>query len=90
MNPILIEPNGTTTEIAPKNGTDFQLEELYSLLNCECIDYQYSRRCHRENIVIFDDECNIKPNPQYNPLASDMSGFVLSGNVICCPSEMLR
>ena len=34
----LIKANGTTTDIEPKNGTNFTLQELYEALKCRMIE----------------------------------------------------
>jgi hypothetical protein len=34
----LIHPNGATLEVKPRRGRVFQLDELYKLLKCSCIE----------------------------------------------------
>ena len=50
----LYRTDGKVKEITPKNGTDFQLEELYEALDCSCIDV--IRIPGTSDIVIIDDE----------------------------------
>lgn len=34
----LLKADGSSTEVSPKNGKDFSLEELYSLIGCELVE----------------------------------------------------
>lgn len=34
----LYKVDGTSTEVTPKNGRDFKLEELYTLVGCEMVE----------------------------------------------------
>ena len=34
----LFRTDGTAMDITPKNGTDFQLDELYEALDCELVE----------------------------------------------------
>lgn len=38
MIPQLIRPDGKVTDVMPMNGADFKLEELYKLVECDCIE----------------------------------------------------
>lgn len=37
----LIKPDGTETEVQPKNSQDFQLQELYELIECSTVEMIY-------------------------------------------------
>lgn len=38
MKAFVIKPSGEIIEAEPKNGKDFQLEEMYELVGCDTID----------------------------------------------------
>ena len=37
----LLKLDGTSTPITPENGVNFQLDELYNLIECESIEVIY-------------------------------------------------
>lgn len=92
----LIKADGTEPiEIAPKNGADFQLKELYEHLGCSCIDIltlPYQRR------IIVDDEGMLKDSPTINKNATLMMSaftkspypYVIVGDVILCNTDQVK
>ena len=92
---IVIKPNGETTEAFPQNKrTGFDLEELYALIGCDCIDVVIIGSGER---MVVDDEACYKtleqspPNqkastlywtsrPSTTPFKQFIRGTVLVGN----------
>lgn len=50
----LIKADGTRTEIQPKNGKNFTLQELYDHIGCSMV--QLCEGAHDGKILIFDEE----------------------------------
>ena len=77
-----IKPDGTETEVRPKNGSDFSLDELYLLTGCDCIDVvtTASRR-----LMIVDDN-GLAKNLPYNEKATRLygRGDTIVGTVLLC------
>ena len=91
MIAILIKPDGTETKIAPKNGKDFQLEELYKLIGCELIEVVYHIK-GKGLIMIVDEEGKLKPNSQPNLQATKYLEFsdTIVGNAVICQKSMFK
>jgi len=96
--PLLLETDGSYSEVRPKNGTDFQLKELYSHLNCELIEIARSQAsgsvgaARRNYILIIDEEGKLKSKP-HNPIASEWYSSptdIIVGPAILCHSDYLR
>ena len=49
----LIKPDGTITDIEPKNGTNFTLDELYEAIGCQTVQICDGKG---DKILIFDEE----------------------------------
>ena len=64
----LIKIDGTQREVSPKNGTDFQLEELYNLLSCHYVDIV--RLATPGQIMIIDEEGKLKRDAILNDAAT--------------------
>ncbi len=58
--------------VEPKNGTDFQLAELYKLLNCQMIEI---RQVTPELIMVLDEEGKLRDMPR-NERATILADFV--------------
>lgn len=91
MRAQLIRINEEPVEITPENGTDFKLQELYSLLECKTI----------QAIALFDGRFMImdeegKYNSELNPAATRMANNVImhndwiAGHVIVCDESCLQ
>ena len=59
-------------QVEPKNGTDFQLAELYELLGCETIEI---RQVTPECIMVLDEEGKWRERPR-NERATILADFV--------------
>lgn len=87
-----ISVDGSITEIAPENGTDFSLEEAQAHVG----GYIEVVRLTGEQIMIVNEDG--KFNKSYNPIASGIAdlhnaiakGDYISGEVVICPDYMLR
>lgn len=84
MSAQLIKTTGEKVSILPKNGTDFKLEELQTMVGgyIEIVN-MYG------HIMVVDEEGLLKHKP-YNHVASEMSGRRLVGDVVFCTPEMVK
>jgi hypothetical protein len=86
-----IKTDGTKTEVQPKNGTDFKLEELKEFIGggwiemVECWNPDYQGM-----VIILDEEGKLKNMP-LNVAATDAYGVphwdVIVGDVLICRKE---
>ena len=92
MDAILIKTTGETTFVTPKNGKDFTLEELYTLIGCDMIEVVYPE-WDSDCIFVIDEEGKLN-GKDINYPATLMWGYggadVLVGDVIYCKSEMVK
>lgn len=85
----LIEPNGKTTEVEPKNGKDFSLEELQKFVGgyIECI-YPDSK-----TVMILNENGKIDNLP-YNDKATTIAKVwphdVIVGTVLVCGKNQIK
>lgn len=103
---LRIDPNGLCREVEPQNGSDFQLDELYSHIGCQMIKIQYASvknlvmitedgepyRLNGELLVIMDEEGKLKRSPE-NFAASfiyDRRDDVVVGTVVVCKPEEVK
>jgi hypothetical protein len=84
----LLRTDGTSTEVQPKNGTNYSLEELYELLGCEMIEVVYTQ--DNNTILICDEEGTFVASPQRNHAASRLAGCHIVGNVLACHTSRLK
>ena len=92
---FLIDINRDVTEVEPKNGENFTLEELYALIGCDMI--QICDAHERGKILIFDEEGMLKDLPVNTEatlgMHEDMMPFVFNaiyGKAVMCKSGELR
>ena len=93
MEAVLYDTDGTKSNVMPKNGTNFSLEELYELLECELVELIYLNS--EDQILIGDEEGRLCDKPS-NPIATVVYRSSwgtnnyppLVGKIIHCPSEM--
>lgn len=90
MKPSLIKSDGTSIDYAPKNGTDFTLEELQSAVGgfIEIIKISSTQ------IMVLNEEGKLRGLPiNYNAsLIFAMAGIreVAVGDVVVCGTEMVK
>ena len=83
----LIKANGDSCEITPDDATKgFSLEELYREIGCDLIQVLNLPSGY---IMIVDEEGRLKERP-LNRMASSLYGGIIVGNVVVCPSNMLK
>jgi predicted metallopeptidase len=85
---ILYTTDGRSRAVAPKNGTDFQLHELYELLGVRMIEVIGSRLLRasaKDSILVIDEEGKLKGSPT-NAAATRLITFddVIVGNALLC------
>lgn len=93
MEAILTRPNGSIKTISPEDGNFFSDEEI--LKHLKCSEYQIFEPAFitsRDYILIADSESEEK-NSSINSFATNFYGYegkTLSGNIIICPSYLLK
>jgi hypothetical protein len=94
MKSLLLNKEGTLEPLKPTNGTHFTLAELRKALDCEMIEVIYLN--DTDNIMIGDEEGRLKDDYVINPIATKIyqeswnTRNDIVGDVILCPSSMLR
>ena len=91
MDALLIKTTGESSFVTPQNGKDFTLEELYQLLGCDMVEVVYP--VYDSDCIFIIDEEGKLTGKDINYAATIMWGAqrdVLVGDVIYCPSEMLK
>jgi len=89
----LYTTDGKQREVQPKNGTDFQLDELYKLLGCEMIEFVVPRS-QPGCILIIDEEGKLRarePNLHATILASHsgLNDYIV-GDALLCKAEEFK
>lgn len=85
MKAELIKTDGSRSPLVPKNGTDFELDELYSAIGCDMIEIV---RTSGGRIMVVDEEGLLKELPE-NPTASFLHGRLIVGDVVLCDEGMV-
>lgn len=86
---VLLKTNGVIERVKPKNGSDFQLEELRGFVggNIEIV------RTKDDRCLVVNDEGLIKGLP-FNALATDFYLYGdqsdVVGNVLMCDRELIK
>lgn len=85
----LMRANGTSELVQPKNGTDFQLDELYKLISTDIIQVVPAKD---GRLIILDDEGKLKDEWHVNPSATDLADGLapddfIVGDVVVCNTE---
>jgi hypothetical protein len=94
----LLHQDGDIQGIQPANGTDFSLSELKDLLGCSYIEVIYldNEGDDDDLIMIGDEEARLISDPVENVQATKVyrESWVcqqnIVGNIILCPSSMLK
>ena len=94
----LISSSGYIQEVQPLNGTDFSLSELKNLLCCSYIEVIYLNNKGNDDdlIMIGDEEGRLISDPVENVKATKIYRESwgceqnIVGNIILCPSSMLK
>ena len=94
----LIKVDGTITDIKPENGTYFQLEELYKLLNISTVQMVPLRAKGKPKLIALCDEegkmkdgwadkINVNASDVMNEYWGHEHGDYFVGDVIICSLE---
>ena len=94
----LLSSSGWFEQIQPLNGTDFSLSELKDLLCCSYIEVIYLNNEGNDDdlIMIGDEEGRLISDPMENAQATKIYRESwgceqnIVGNIILCPSSMLK
>lgn len=101
----LLKADGTKQEVTPKDGENFSLEELRELIGCDMIEVIYlnndAYHCDDPDSMIFigDEEGRFANDFKINDEATkiycdswnvDSDEWFIVGNIIHCPSKMLK
>ena len=81
----LIKTDGSVTDVAPKNGKDFKLDELRELIGCEYIEIVRVPLTHGK-ILIVDEEGKLN-GKEFNERATVIYGNILDyivGDALMC------
>lgn len=84
----LLRTDGSSTNVNPKNGKFYTLEELYTLLGCEMVEVVYVPNSH--DILICDEEGGLVENCLLNKQASLLAGQPIVGDVLRCHTRRFR
>jgi hypothetical protein len=84
----VIKADGTVTEVKPKNGTDFDLQEVYDHTECDFVQVVASKD---DKLIILDEEGKMKSKP-FNQKATQEYIYgnqdpIVGTVLICEPSE---
>jgi hypothetical protein len=85
----LIKTDGSRTEVNPRDGVSFHLDELYEMLSCHLIEV-VDLPCGK--ILIIDEEGKITEKPT-NQIATMMYAQLsdwIAGDCIVCASNQLQ
>ncbi len=90
----LISTDGSERDIAPANGTDFTLEEMYAALGCDMIEIVYLLD---DRIMVIDEEGKLSgkaENGTATMLAADDLGIrpsdYIAGTALICADGEVR
>jgi hypothetical protein len=93
----LYKADGTQETVAPKNGADFQLGELYAMLECDTIEV-ISLRDKDRSIMIMDEDGKMRQDWVLNQRATTLAmqnwaifdGDVIAGHALVCKDSELQ
>ena len=94
MEATFYATEGEIIKVSPRNGKDFKLEELYTLLGC---DYIEVLRLDDKNIVVIDEEGKLNGRPvnyKATALCHEKNAIFdwdcIVGPAIVCHTKMLK
>lgn len=88
IKPFIARANGAIEYVEPdkNNGTEFSLELMQSIVD-GYIEIVYIKD---GNIMVVNDECNLDDTYEYNLVASMLAMQQIKGDVLVCPSDMVK
>lgn len=95
MEALIVTASGTHRKVTPDNVTNFTLNEMYKLLNCQLVEII---RLNEKMIMVVDEEGKFKDEPDVNVNASLIAmlhGAIFPGDCVCgdvmiCDTSMVR
>jgi hypothetical protein len=84
----LIQPDGGETTVEPRNGSDFQLDELQGFIGGGCIELVY---LPDGSLMVIDEEGKLKgftPNPVATMLYDNPDDIIVGPALVCKQSEV--
>lgn len=94
MKAKLFKVDGTVVDVQPKNGTDFQLQEMYDLIGTDIIEIVH---LYNGMLMVIDEEGKLRNDPQVNPIATHLwmkdkphSWDYIVGNALVCDPKMVK
>ena len=85
---LLIKEDAKGVHVAPENGTNFTLDEMYKMLDCTMV--QILPAGEEGLIMVADEEGLYKNPPTINQVASKMVGHGIVGHVLVCKDSEVR
>lgn len=79
-------PDGRVVQVAPENGSDFTLQELYDAIGCEMVEMV---GLPGGNIMLVDEE-GLLNGKEPNIPASSMANRPIVGAALVCDGSMMR
>lgn len=83
---ILYSVNRTEKEVFPKNGSDFQLDELYEIIGCELVQIISLGLGY---ILVVDEEGAINGSELNNDVSWAL-GYPIYGNALQCKESEVK
>lgn len=93
---VVMRANGTVASLSPRNGKSYQLDELYSALNCELVEIAPLHPMieklpnYKGRFLICDEEGALRPDALLNERASAITGQHIFGDVALVASRRFR
>jgi hypothetical protein len=86
---ILLRASGNDHPVAPKNGTDFSMAELYEHIRCDMVQIVRHPR-DASVLLIMDEDGKLKHRPINQLVSSFFTQQVVVGDVIMCEKGFLK
>ena len=84
----IIKTNGSIIEVEPKNGTDFQLDEMREIIGGGYIEITQTKN---DKLMVVDEEGKLKGfEPNFSATEHHKYNDLIVGNVLICePNQIL-
>lgn len=91
MNAYTVTVTGEKTEVAPKNGKDFSLAEMYEHIGADMVEIVMTK--DRRHYIVLDENGKLKPhetNQEATRLYQYGHADYIAGKVLICPIKMIK
>ena len=85
----LFRADGTTAPVFPRNGTHYDLDELYKLLKCDTLELVRDTSIPN-HILLVDENGRCRTPLVYNTQAMNLVGGDVVGNALLCHKSRFR